>query len=388
MEETQNIDEHKNPPLGVGDMDGRIKVAHVIRVFSYGGAEVLLREFFEQKEFKENIISDVFVLDHIKLGLRDDVTPNIRRFYYYKITTWRFFFEYIKFLTHIAKGKYDVVHMHLPVAAWMGIVAKLFTRKTKYIYSEHNLVTFYSKYNYYLSGLTYGFFDCVIFVSHEVGEVIKKVQKDWFFKTKKSATILNGIDTNKFYCTHRLQIDSAKALTVGLVARFRPQKRVDRWVEAASVIHKKNPNIKFLMVGDGPDDEMLRKKIGQHNLTGIIELPGKLTDTYSAYKKIDIFLLTSDFEGLPLALLEAMSCGCIPVVSNVGGIKQLNFGGVGFKFDEFDAEQIADKINCYTKQPANYFAESIKAREFVIKNYSLTKQVNEIIDLYRKLIKN
>src|SRR5438874_3519463 len=71
-------------------VEGVIKVAHVIRVFSYGGAEVLLREFFAQQEFKENIISDVFVLDHHKLGLKDDVTPNIRSFYYYKITTWRF----------------------------------------------------------------------------------------------------------------------------------------------------------------------------------------------------------------------------------------------------------------------------------------------------------
>jgi glycosyltransferase involved in cell wall biosynthesis len=141
------------------------------------------------------------------------------------------------------------------------------------------------------------------------------------------------------------------------------------------------------MVGDGPDDEMLRKKISDFNVGHVIELPGKLSDTYSAYKRIDIFLLTSDFEGLPLALLEAMSCGCVPVVSNVGGIKQLDFDGIGYKFDEFNPEQIADKITCYTLHPAQYFEESNKARTFVIKNYSLTKQVNEIINLYEELIR-
>jgi glycosyltransferase involved in cell wall biosynthesis len=276
--------------------------------------------------------------------------------------------------------------MHLPVAGWMGVVAKLFTGRTKYVYSEHNLVTFYSKYNYYLSGITYGFFDCVIFVSDEVGEIIRKVQQGWFFKTKQAVTILNGIDTNKFYCSRRTSIDPSQSLTVGLVARFRPQKRVDRWVEVAAVIHKRNPNIKFIMVGDGPDDEMLRQKIAELNLINIIELRGKLNDTFSAYKEIDIFLLTSDFEGLPLALLEAMSCGCVPIVSNVGGIKQLDFTGIGHKFDEFDTNQIAEKINCYTKHPASYFEESGKAREFVIRNYSLTKQVNEIIKLYRELL--
>src|SRR5206468_9818035 len=92
--------------------DKQIKVAHVIRVFSYGGAEVLFREFFAQPEFKEQVISDVFVLDHLKLGLKEDVTQNIRSFYYYKITTSRFLFEYVKFLSQIVKGKYDVVHMH------------------------------------------------------------------------------------------------------------------------------------------------------------------------------------------------------------------------------------------------------------------------------------
>ncbi|HNP22942.1 MAG TPA: glycosyltransferase [Panacibacter sp.] len=364
----------------------QVKVAHVIRVFSYGGAEVLLREFFTTKEFKKEVISDVFVLDHIKLGLKDDVTPNIRNFYFYYITTWRFFFEYFKFLRQLAKGNYDVVHMHLPVAGWMGIVAKLFCGKTNFVYSEHNLVNYYTKYNYYISGWVYGLFDCVIYVSHEVGEVINKVRKGWFYKTKKGVTILNGIDTEKFQCTHRSELKPSETLTIGLVARFRPQKRVDRWAEVAAAIHKINPGIKFLMVGDGPSDDLLRETITKLNMNGVIELPGMLSDTFAAYKKIDIFLLTSDFEGLPLALLEAMSCGCVPVVSNVGGIKQLDFGGVGHKFDAFDPAAIANVIDGYTKDPGAYFDQSERARAFVIKNYSLTKQVNEIIALYRELI--
>jgi len=157
-------------------------------------------------------------------------------------------------------------------------------------------------------------------------------------------------------------------------------------VEVAAAIHQKNSAIQFIMVGDGPDDDMLRQKIAEYKLDGIIQLPGKLNDTLSVYKQIDIFLLTSDFEGLPLALLEAMSCGCIPVVSNVGGIKQLDFGGVGYKFDGFNPEAIADEVVAYTQNPESYFTQSSKAREFVIKYYSLTKQVNEIIDLYRGMM--
>jgi glycosyltransferase involved in cell wall biosynthesis len=366
-------------------MERKLKVAHVIRVFSYGGAEVLLRECFAHPYFKEYVDSDLYILDHKKLGLIEEVKPNVNSIHYYKITTWKFFIAYAKFLRHIIRDKYDVVHMHLPVAGWMTIPAKLFNRKTKFIYSEHNLVTFYARYNYYLSGLAYSFFDCLIFVSHEVGEVVRKVKKKWFFKTKKSVTILNGINTDKFSNAHRSTENINENFTVGLVARFRPQKRVDKWVEVAAAVNKINPNIKFLMVGDGPDDEMLRNKIRELAMQGKIELPGMLSDTVSAYKRIDIFLLTSDFEGLPLAIMEAMSTGCVPVLSNVGGIKQLQLDGFGYKFDEFNADEIANIIVDYASNTNRFKSESLKARAFVEANYSLTKQVHEIVELYKEM---
>src|ERR1043165_87128 len=102
-------------------MEKKIRVAHVIRVFSYGGAEVLLRECFAHSYFKENVESDLYILDHKKLGLVAEVKPNVNAIHYYKITSLKFIIEYIKFLHCIIKGNYDVVHTHLPVAAWMTV---------------------------------------------------------------------------------------------------------------------------------------------------------------------------------------------------------------------------------------------------------------------------
>ncbi len=362
----------------------KIKVAHVIRVFSYGGAEVLLREIFASKTFQQEVESDLFILDHKKLGLLPQVEGNVRKAYHYKITTIRFLFEYVSFLHTIVKGSYDVVHMHLPVAGWMGIAAKLFTnKKTKFIYSEHNLVTHYAKYNYNLSGFTYSYFDAVIYVSHEVGEVIKKAQRGRFFKVKKGVTILNGIDTDKFHNQNKINRDTSK-LVVGLVARFRPQKRVDKWAEVAYEITKLTDKITFVLVGDGPSDALLREKISEYNIADVVSLPGQQTDTFAAYKSMDVFLLTSDFEGLPLALLEAMSCGCIPVVSDVGGIRQLAFDGFGYKYQTFNAKAIAITIADYLHNNT-LENESRLSRQFVETNFSLHKQVDEIIALYREM---
>lgn len=362
-------------------MEKKLKVAHVIRVFSYGGAEILLRECFAHPYFKENLHSDLYILDHKKLGLVNEVKSNIHAVHFYKISSLRFIIEYIKFICSIVKGKYDIVHMHLPAAGWMTIAAKLFTPKAKYIYSEHNLVTYYAKHNYYLIGFLYRFFDYIIYVSPQVKAVVKNNRKGLLFKPKKEIVIVNGVDTNKFSYTYR----SYNNFTVGLVARFRRQKRVDRWIGVAAEIYKLNPNIKFLMVGDGPDEQMLREKIKDLKLQQQIELPGMLKNTVEAFKRIDVFLLTSEFEGLPLALLESMSTGCVPVVSNVGGIKQLSFDNFGYKFNVFNAAEIASVIADYAINTQKIKTESLNARNFIERNYSLTKQVHEIVKLYKEV---
>lgn len=367
-------------------MQTKIKVAHVIRVFSYGGAEILLKELLSTQSFKDNCISDLYILDHKKLGLLPEVKNNIRQSFFYRITTFRFLFEYISFLRKIIGGKYDVVHTHLPVAAWMTIPAKLFCRKTKFIYTEHTLISFYSKYNYYLSALTYGWQDCVISVSKEVSDEIEQRKKGWFFKRKYPVIILNGVNTDKFFVADRNKITDAKKLRLGLVARFRPNKRLDRWIEVADEIHKRNKDVQFIVFGDGPDEENVRNKVAERNLNNIIQLPGKTHDTLNAYRQMDMFLLTSDQEGLPLSLMEAMSCGCVPAVNDVGGIKQLELNGTGFKFNSYDPVNIAERILTYTQQPEKYFKESNEARAFVVRNYSINRQADETIELYRQLM--
>jgi glycosyltransferase involved in cell wall biosynthesis len=80
-----------------------------------------------------------------------------------------------------------------------------------------------------------------------------------------------------------------------------------------------------------------------------------------------------------------MSSGCIPVVSNVGGIKQLSFDGFGHKFGEFNAVAIAKVIVAYASDPIKSETESLNAKRFAEENFPLTKQLHEIVALYKEL---
>ena len=113
-------------------------------------------------------------------------------------------------------------------------------------------------------------------------------------------------------------------------------------MEIAEEIHRRNKMIRFVIVGDGPEFNLLRQYVDIHHLNGIVELAGRAEDTLNAYKHIDVFF-TSDLEGQPLALMEAMSCGSVLAVNNVGGIKQLRFDGIGFKFFGYDTAEIAKR---------------------------------------------
>lgn len=367
-------------------MGQKIKTAHVISQFNYGGAEVLLRELFHSKGFQENLESDLIIGNSRRLDLVPQIEGLVQNIYSFDIYSGKFPLEYIKMLRLIKKNKYEIVHVHLPLMGWLVAFAKYFCPKTIFIYTEHNLFTHHHRLHYYMNGLTYGMYDSIISCGYEVYYTLEKVQKSWFYKTNNHIALINGINTDKFAFNQKT-IEPGKKMVVGLVAMFRHQKRIDRWVEVAEAVVNKTDAIRFLLIGADYEEEMIRAMVKEKGLVDYIEMPGQLHDTVASFQRMDIFLMTSDYEGLPLSLLEAMSSGCVPVVSNVGGIKQLEFDNFGYKFDEFNAEKVAGEIIKLSQDPETFSEQSRKAHDFVVKNYSLNNQVKQTLDLYKRLIR-
>jgi glycosyltransferase involved in cell wall biosynthesis len=108
-------------------------------------------------------------------------------------------------------------------------------------------------------------------------------------------------------------------LLVGTVARLRAEKGLDLLLETFALVAKSR-EVRLVVVGDGPEEEALRAKSRGLGIDGRVVFAGPFADARDAYRALDLFVLTSRTEQMPIALLEAMGCGLAVVASDVGDV--------------------------------------------------------------------
>jgi glycosyltransferase involved in cell wall biosynthesis len=112
-----------------------------------------------------------------------------------------------------------------------------------------------------------------------------------------------------------------------MAARLSHEKNVDLAIEALGVALKKNPGLGLIIVGSGPEEKRLKRRIKALGLEKNIIFEPWTADLASYYKSADVFLLTSNYEGWGLAVVEAMAAGCPVVMTDVGCAGELVVAG-------------------------------------------------------------
>ncbi|HEX5647778.1 MAG TPA: glycosyltransferase family 4 protein [Nitrospira sp.] len=141
-----------------------------------------------------------------------------------------------------------------------------------------------------------------------------------------------------------LGLDRGKLL-VGMVAPFKPQKAPLDFIRVAAKICQRRQDVQFVLVGDGELRQAIEKEICRLGLTHSVTLTGWRRDVPEIMKCLDLFLLTSRWEGLPRVYMEALSCG-VPVVGTcVDGAEEIVQEGVnGFLKAPGDVDGLADRV--------------------------------------------
>jgi glycosyltransferase involved in cell wall biosynthesis len=143
----------------------------------------------------------------------------------------------------------------------------------------------------------------------------------------RHAVIHNGVEPLEARAEHgavrRALGLPAGAPVVGTVGRVVTAKNHVRFVEVARAVLAERPDSRFVIVGGGPLEHEVRALIAAHGLEGRVLLTGERGDVGDLLRALDVFLLTSDREGLCNAVMEAMMSGLPCVVTDVGGNREL-----------------------------------------------------------------
>lgn len=151
----------------------------------------------------------------------------------------------------------------------------------------------------------------------------------------------DSIDVGKFK-----PISLPKRYDIIFVGRLAPAKRIDTLLKAVVKVKEIKKGIKVGIVGDGPLRSSLEDLANRLGITENVEFLGFKDNTEFYYNSSRIFMLTSYYEGLPMAMIEAMACGIPCVVSNVGDITDVAIDGVNAIVidNPYDADSFADAI--------------------------------------------
>jgi glycosyltransferase involved in cell wall biosynthesis len=154
--------------------------------------------------------------------------------------------------------------------------------------------------------------------------------KDFGFPAGKVKTIRNGVSVSEFVPSEDRRSEVREKLRCGqdefllvCVARLSEQKRIDILLEALARVLREGVRCKCIIVGDGPRKNQLLEQARSIGLSGHVFFEGFHEDVRPYLQAGSVFILTSDTEGLPLSILEAMACGLPSIVTDVGGNAEL-----------------------------------------------------------------
>lgn len=197
-------------------------------------------------------------------------------------------------------------------------------------------------------------------------------------------------DLNKKENVYRKRFDIPNdAVVIANVAGYRPQKKYNYFIAVAAEVLKKVPNTYFLMIGEGTERESMEKQISELGISDHCRLTGFLDDVPEILKTIvDVFLFTSGFEGLGLALVEAQAAGIYCVYSNVVPKEAIINNKITYPMSLNDSPDkwsnvIRDAINDKRIKISKNDAYQIAIKS----DFNIIKTVNTYVELWKSLIK-
>lgn len=186
-------------------------------------------------------------------------------------------------------------------------------------------------------------------------EALKRhLMTDYGVASQRIFVNYNGVETGVFFprSEPRLEFLRDASLVIGSVCVMREEKRLDTLLDAFAQVLPADPRLRLLLVGDGVMRDAWMKRRDELGLAEACHFEQTTTNMPHWMNMLDVFVLPSQSEGFPNALLEAMACGCCVVASAVGGVPEMvEEGRSGFLFPPGDVAALAERLRAIADHP-------------------------------------
>jgi len=279
---------------------------------------------------------------------------------------------------HFVKG--DVLHFHSPFTLLFTCYSPILCRRKKVIYTRHGAEPFNQFKWRVMHKITHSIVDQITFVSNE-GQTVFGQVNGW--QSKPQSVVDNGILIPKE--NHRQTLDQQNLkIKLGSVARMVPLKNQICLLKAISLMPEVLAN-KFQVhfFGNGPCAELLKSVAAESAFPDNVYFHGMLVDREEIYKYIDVMVVTSEMEGLSIAILEAMARRIPVLATKVGGNPKLVQSNVtGQLFNYNDDKELSRLLTDIAENPQLIEKWGSEAYQLVEQDYSLETVAQKYMKLY------
>jgi glycosyltransferase involved in cell wall biosynthesis len=307
----------------------------------------------------------------------------------------------IKLIRLIRQERYHIVHTHTAKAGIIGRFAAWFCRVPIIVHTLHG-ATFHRALHPGEAALYRALERLAARVSHKlvsVGDDLRRIYLDaGVGKPRQYVTIRSGFEIARFRLSdaelalrrrkirRELSI-SDDAWVIGSASRLEPRKGQFYFLQSAQRLLIKYPDLVFIIAGDGPSAKELRTLAHSLRIANRVQFLGHRTDIEDVMSAMDIFVLSSLWEGLPQVLVQAAALGR-PIVSfDAEGAKEIVHGGEnGFVVPRGDENALTESLAYLIAHPQRAREMGVRGRRFIGEEYDKEIMVRRIDKLYRELL--
>lgn len=371
------------------------KILHIIGDSKFGGDAVYMVELgnmLKERGAKVYVLTTTSETKNLCHEYSLDVIDSVK--IQRDISLFKDIGALIKTISLINRHKFDMVHTHTSKGGVIGRIAARLSGCKAIIHTVHGFAfhQYSSKIEIFIykniERLASFFCDKIISVNNEDRDY---AIRNSIASPSKITTIYNGVSPRRSCSQDRLILPlladiEPHCIVVGTLSRFSYQKDPITFLASAIKVLEQGYNVKFIYAGDGPMLEECKDFVRDSEFRDHILFPGFVSQSHSILSRLDVFVTTSLYEGLPIALLEAMQAGKAIVATNVKGNRECVNSKTSILAEAGNVPEISEAIIALIED--KFLRESLgaSAKEVFNEKFTVNTMKNNTLKLYDSLV--